>query len=174
MKKNPIKIILLGLDNSGKTSISLILQRKPELSNFTSLSFTKNHETISFKDLNTNTEFVIWDFGGQTSDRENHLKDLLKDYITGTNKIIYVIDIQDNSRYGLALKYLSDIIKELKRGKIILNISIFLHKFDPNLEITEENLFKLINKIHKIIPENYNYEIFKTSIYAIFHKSPII
>jgi len=169
--KEPIKIIILGLDNCGKTSISLLLQRKNTLSYFSSLSPTRGYDTQFFKDKNTNSEFVIWDFGGQGQHRDDHLKNLLSEYMVGTNKLIFVIDIQDIERYDLALDYLNKVIRELKRGNIKVKLSIFLHKFDSDLGLNEEAISGLKMKIKGIISKEFEYNIYTTSIYAVFRKT---
>ena len=98
--------------------------------------------------------------------------------IAGCSKIIYVFDIQDFDRYNLALKYFEsmiDLIKDNKEAKNI-EISIFFHKADPDLsqthpEITEMAIDNLKEKIKDIVDKtDIFYQIFKTSIYAIFEK----
>lgn len=169
--KKPIKIIILGLDNCGKTSISLLLQRKNKLSYFTSLSPTRGYDTQFFKDKTTNSEIVIWDLGGQEQHRDDHLKNLLSEYMVGSNKLIFVIDIQDVERYDLALDYLNKVMMELKRGNIRVKLSIFLHKFDSDIGLNEESISGLKKKIKEIIPKEFDYNIYTTSIYAVFRKT---
>ena len=57
------------------------------------------------------SEYNIWDFGGQEGYRKEYLDNFEK-YLTGANKIIYVIDVQDSTRYDLALEYMENVIKE--------------------------------------------------------------
>lgn len=169
--KKPNKIVIFGLDNCGKTSISLILQRKNILSFFTSLSPTRDYDTQLFKDKNSDSEFVIWDLGGQEQHRDKHLKNLLSEYMVGTNKLIFVIDIQDIERYDLALDYLNKVILELKSGKVKVRISIFLHKFDSGIDLDEELISGLKHKIEEIISNDFEYKMYTTSIYAAFRRT---
>lgn len=166
--------MIFGLDNSGKTSIVYCLQRKTKISNFTTLSPTRDFNVIIFIDSSTNQEFAIWDFGGQEVHRKVHLNKLLSDYIANANKIIYVIDIQDAERYDASLEYLKNITQELEKEKIILSMTVFLHKFDPDFEIDDTELKQLVGKIKNIIPKNYKLEISKSTINAVFQKSPIL
>ncbi len=170
--KNAKKIVIMGLDNSGKTSIVMCLKGVKNLSSFNAISPTRGFETISFSALNS--EFNIWDFGGQQKLREEYLKNF-NDHIKGASKLIYVIDIQDEKRYDTALEYLAEIIKLLRKTKITLDFSLFLHKFDPDLEllkkeIKEEVIQSLIKKIDDIIAPDFPFQIYKTSIYTVFQK----
>ena len=169
------KIVLMGLDNSGKTSIVLCLKGVKNLSSFSSIKPTRGYEINKFNTLGS--EFNIWDFGGQEQFREDYFKNFME-HIKGTSKLIYVLDIQDRERYDLSLKYLAKIITLLIENKLNLEFSLFLHKFDPdmeviNSEIKEEIAQPLIKKIENIIPQSIPYQIFKTSIYTVFQKSII-
>ncbi len=164
------KILFLGLNNSGKTSIVISLQKTTNLLSYTSLKPTKGIERTQFEDKKT--EFNIWDFGGQEKYRREHLE-RLPDYIAGTDKIIYVIDIQDEKRYVLAVEYLGKIIKILQSEKYMVKLSIFLHKFDTNYEIDEDTLIGLVNIIEEKIPNNYNHDISKTTIFTVFKKDSL-
>ena len=166
------KILVMGLDGSGKTSIILSLQQKTNLMSFFSLKPTQGLEIVKLKaDEKT---FAMFDFGGQDKFREYYLENFDK-YIQEVDKLIYVIDVQDVERYELAIKYLESIIEALKNENIIVNLSIFLHKFDPNLEkldqFSNENISKnIINKIEGIIPKDFKYNIYRTTIYTVFEK----
>ncbi|MFX1293747.1 MAG: ADP-ribosylation factor-like protein [Promethearchaeota archaeon] len=169
------KILIIGLDNSGKTSIVLSLQRNINLLSYYSLKPTRGIDIINFE--NHGMKLNIWDFGGQAEYRENYLKQLNK-YYKGLDKIIFVIDVQDIERYEIALDYLKKIVNALKKHKNNVNFSIFLHKFDPNLEklenFTDKHLsLHLISKIKQIIPPEVPYQMFKTTIFTIFQKRPL-
>jgi GTPase SAR1 family protein len=168
------KIILMGLDNAGKTSIVLSLKGDKNLLSFCKLSPTKDHDIVNmeFQD----TDFNIWDFGGQKTYRDKHIINFPK-YFKGCNKLIYVIDIQDINRYDMALDYLKTITNKVENHKNDFAFSIFLHKFDPKLQknhpdITEGLINELVDKINEIVGDEYDIEIFKTTIYTQFEKSP--
>ena len=169
--KIPKKIVIFGLDNCGKSSISLILQRKNILSYFTSLSPTRDYDTKHFKDKNSDSEFVIWDFGGQKQHRDKHIKNLISEYMIGTYKLIFVIDVQDIDRYDLALDYLKKVILELRGEKVNVRISIFLHKFDSGVDLNEDAISELKDNIKKIMFDDFEYKIYTTSIYTVFRRT---
>ncbi|MHA1130339.1 MAG: ADP-ribosylation factor-like protein [Candidatus Helarchaeota archaeon] len=60
--KTSTKIVIMGLDNSGKTSIVLSLSKDTNLLSYFSLKPTQG---INISTLEENgLRFVIWDFGG--------------------------------------------------------------------------------------------------------------
>ncbi len=171
------KILLMGLDNSGKTSILLSLKQDTNLLSFISLKPTKGINIENFEV--SDKELSVWDFSGQEIYRDDHLSSFYK-YSEKISKLIYVIDIQDVKRYKSALSYFQQIMNLLERDRIIIDIIFFLHKFDPNLkkkpgfENIEDIVDKeLVNKIPELIPPEYDIEIFKTSIYTVFEQNLI-
>jgi len=172
--EKPKKILMIGLDNSGKTSISKSLRGIKNLSAFNSTVPTREHDIKNFEILNS--KYVIWDLSGQETYRGEYLKQA-SNFFGGTSKIIYVIDVQDVKRYDLAIEYMIKVINSLDNQKDI-DFSIFIHKFDPDLEFDQELneiiIDKFIKKLKEKMPPNFNYSFHKTSIYAIFEKSTII
>lgn len=168
-----IKILLMGLDNCGKTSILSCLKGIKRISAFNSPKPTKGLDVQQFEALSS--KYAIWDFGGQQAYLDDYFDDF-ENFLKGANKIIYVIDIQDVKRYELSLKYLKKVINSIDKIRII-DFSIFLHKFDPDL-VFDQNLNEIviddfIKKIKENIPSEFIYSINKTTIYAIFEKSAI-
>ena len=173
-KPKQYKILIMGLDNSGKTSILISLSEDSNILSYCSIKPTIG---CDIKTVETEESLMsIWDFGGQEKFREEYLINF-KNYLEGATKIIFVIDVQDIQRYEIALEYLENIIKLLKEEGSLLELSIFLHKYDPNLSIKEEFEkideiveSKLINGLKDIIPPEFDYKLFKTSIYTVFDK----
>ncbi len=171
-QEKPTKILIMGLDNSGKTSILISLKKDANILSYFSLRPTKGVAIEKFESQN----IVCWDLGGQKKYREEYLKDLGK-YAKETDKIIFVIDVQDIKRFEVALEYLNRVVNNLQKTDSI-DFSIFLHKYDPNLNKLSkfkdiDNIIesKLVSEIKKIIPSNFNYDIFKTTIYTVFEKT---
>jgi small GTP-binding protein len=169
------KIVLMGLDNSGKTSIVLCLKGVKNLSAFSAIKPTRGLEINTFNTMGL--DFNIWDFGGQEQFREDYFKNFDND-MKGTSKLIYVLDIKDRERYDLSLKYLAKIIALLKKNKLSPDFSLFLHKIDPDMEsikkeIREEGIQTLIKQIEDLVPPDFPFQIYKTSIYTVFQKSII-
>ena len=169
-QEKPTKILIMGLDNCGKTSILISLRKDANILSYFSLRPTKGVAIEKFENI------VCWDLGGQKKYREEYIKDMGK-YVKETNKIIFVIDVQDIKRYEVALEYLNRVVENLISSNINLDFSIFLHKYDPNLnKLTKfkdiDNLIEsqLVSEIRKTISSKFNYDIFKTTIYTIFEK----
>jgi len=168
------KIMLLGLDNAGKSSIVLTLKGNKSLLSYSSLSPTKNHKITNMKI--SNTQINIWDFGGQEVYRNDHLE-RIDEYIEGANKLIYVIDVQDYKRYDKSLEYFEKVLELIEEHQDNIDFSIFLHKYDPNIETQNphihEKIEELIKKIKSILPPEINIRIFKTTIHTTFEKTPV-
>ena len=172
--EDSIKILLIGLDNGGKTSILKCLKGIKGLSAFNSPNPTRGLDVVQFEALDS--KYVIWDLGGQEAYHDEYFNDI-ENILRGTKKIIYVFDIQDAKRYDLAINYLKKMMNTIKNLNDI-DFSIFLHKYDPDLEFNQELneiiIDGLIKKIQGAIPTNLIYSLHKTSIYATFEKSTII
>ncbi|MFX0140845.1 MAG: ADP-ribosylation factor-like protein, partial [Candidatus Hodarchaeota archaeon] len=123
------KMIIIGLDNAGKTTILKTLKQEltPEL--FANMKPTTGVNIEQFTSTD-GMKFMVWDFGGQMAFREEYFR--RKDYyFSKIDKLIYVIDIQDPDRYEESIVYLLNIVGVVKLLKPIPNFIIFLHKFDP-------------------------------------------
>ncbi len=176
MRENTIinakKVLIMGLDNSGKTSIVLCLKGMKNLSSFSSLNPTRGFKINKFQALGS--EYSIWDFGGQEQFREGYLNDF-QNHIKKTNKFIYVLDVQDQERFDISLDYLDKIVILLRKHNVNVDFSVFLHKYDPDLELinkdfSEKAVSELIRNIKEVIPNDFTYQIYKTSIFTVFQK----
>mgnify|MGYP006277538225 CR=1 FL=1 len=175
-KSNSVrKIVIMGLNNAGKSSIALNLRGKKDLLSHLSLNPTEDHQVINTEIMNT--EFNFLDLSGQKEYRTEHLSNISR-YLEHCDKLIYVIDIQDKKRYELALDYLEKIIDKIKVMEPSLDLSIFFHKYDPGIKekhpSIQNKLKYLINEIKEIIPSKIPFEVFKTTIYTIFEKNPML
>ncbi|MHA2278301.1 MAG: ADP-ribosylation factor-like protein, partial [Candidatus Kariarchaeaceae archaeon] len=161
-KQDPIKFLIIGLDNSGKTSILKCLKGIKHLSAFNSPQPTRGAEVENFKVFDS--DYAIWDLGGQETYRKDYLLNF-EEFLKGTSKIIYVFDIQDVKRYDTAIEYMEKVLDSLDKKEEI-DFSIFLHKFDPDLqfnqELNKQVTDELIKKIKKKIPPNFVYSLHKT------------
>ncbi|MFX1345969.1 MAG: ADP-ribosylation factor-like protein [Promethearchaeota archaeon] len=171
-RPNKKKILVLGLEKSGKTSIVLSFIGKFNLSDYISLENSKNPNIVVLEI--DNIKFSIWDFSGKETYRNEFLKNF-NNYIKDTEEIFFVIDIQDLNSYDLALTFLQDIIEKLKEFNLTVEFTFFLHKYDqdlferiPSLKI--EKIDNLIARIKQIIPAEEFHEIYKTTIYTVLDK----
>lgn len=84
-----VRILILGLDNAGKTTILYRLQVDEVVQTIPTIGF--NVETVQYK----NIKFQVWDLGGQTS-----IRPYWRCYYPNTNAVIYVVDSADPDRIG--------------------------------------------------------------------------
>ncbi|MHA1438461.1 MAG: ADP-ribosylation factor-like protein [Promethearchaeota archaeon] len=165
MSKELQKIILCGLDNGGKTSILLLLNKKFSL--LTSIKPTFKAKITSQSISLLGLKVANWDLGGQKNYREIYLKNKEK-YFTDVQAIFFVIDAQCPERFEEAIKYLSEIVnivRELSNKN--LQFLILFHKIDPDIKNDKkiiENVNNLENKI-KEINSNVNFSFYRTSIH---------
>merc|ERR1711971_408418 len=80
-----MRILILGLDGAGKTTILYRLQAGEVVTTIPTIGF--NVETVTYKNL----KFQVWDLGGQTS-----IRPYWRCYYTNTDAIIYVVDSADS------------------------------------------------------------------------------
>ena len=109
--KKKTRILLLGLDGAGKTTILYKLQLGEYMITVPTIGF--NVETVEYNNLS----MTIWDVGGQTSIRK-----LWKHYFSGTNAIVYVIDSSDQERLDLAKEELASLLadEELQNADLLV------------------------------------------------------
>jgi small GTP-binding protein len=169
-----IKILIMGLDNSGKTSIILSLTKSTNLLSYYSLKPTVGAQIVNIEEGDAN--YNIWELGGQEQYRKDYLTDLEK-FFHEADRFIYVIDVQDAARYEEALEYLKTIIQVMPSNIKLADFSIFLHKYDPELELRsffgKNVVAELTTKIKKIVSSKLNCKIYKTSVYTVFKKDSI-
>eukprot|EP01083_Nonionella_stella_P082940 229139_1 len=113
-----VRILILGLDNAGKTTVLYKLQA-PESIKIHEPTIGFNVETLTHK----NIKFQVWDLGGQTN-----IRPYWRCYYPNTNVIIFVVDSADVDRMDLAKKELHSMLQEeeLKNTHIL----VFANKQD--------------------------------------------
>ena len=163
MSENIVKIIMTGLDNSGKTSIIYTLEQR-----FASMYALK--PTVSFtvrEDFKIlGLPIKIWDLGGQKQYRDEYLSK--KGFIFGeTNLIFFVIDIQDSKRYTEAVDYFEKSIDFLVKIGLRPIIIVLLHKADPEIRYTTKirNQLERLKELFATFPKDIQIEFYETSIY---------
>lgn len=86
IKPKQAKILIMGLDNSGKTTLVVRL-RQDVLHELEPTMYPYTEEVVL-----SGVKYKLWDLGGI----KNHK--IWKDYIYGADAIIYMIDASDHSR----------------------------------------------------------------------------
>lgn len=112
-----MRILMLGLDAAGKTTILYKLKLDQPSTNIPTVGF--NVETVTFK----NVKFGIWDVGGQ-----DKIRPLWRHYYTGTQGLIFVLDSSDRERIEEARQELYKIA--LDRSMSEVPILILANKQD--------------------------------------------
>ncbi len=114
-----VRILILGLDNAGKTTILYRLQNDTTESIQTIPTIGFNVETLQYK----NIKFQVWDLGGQTS-----IRPYWRCYYPNTDAIIFVVDSADTARLEVARQELQAMLQEEElRDSILL---VFANKQD--------------------------------------------
>ncbi|XP_071963663.1 ADP-ribosylation factor 3-like [Antedon mediterranea] len=105
---NPSRILMLGLDAAGKTTILYKLKLNETVTTIPTIGF--NVEEVS---PNRQVSFTVWDVGGQ-----DKIRCLWRHYYQGTEGLIFVVDSADRSRFEEAREELFAILEsdEMTRG----------------------------------------------------------
>ncbi|BET02645.1 ADP-ribosylation factor-like protein [Nesidiocoris tenuis] len=100
-KEKEMRILILGLDNAGKTTILKHLNHEDPTTISPTLGF--NIKTIVYGDYKLN----MWDVGGQKS-----LRSYWKNYFESTDGIVWVVDSVDTRRLDDCRRELHALIEE--------------------------------------------------------------
>ena len=115
-KKN-VRIVMVGLDEAGKTTILYSLKLGQIETTIPTISF--NVETVDYK----NISFTVWDVGGR-----DKIRPLWRHYFPNTQALIFVVDSSDIERIPEAAKELHKMLREEElRDAILL---VFANKQD--------------------------------------------
>ena len=108
--KRKLKLLMLGVDAVGKTTILYKLRLGKVVSSVPTVGF--NVETIEYK----STSIISWDLGGSA-----RLKLLWRHYYPETQGIIFVVDSSDKDSIDEAKEYLSSLLfEELLKDAVLL------------------------------------------------------
>jgi len=139
--KQDVRILMVGLDAAGKTTILYKLKLGEIVTTIPTIGF--NVETVEYKNL----KFTMWDVGGQ-----DKLRPLWRHYYQNTNGIIFVVDSNDRDRVNLARDELQKMLGEEELNNAIL--LVFANKQDlPNAMSTAEVTDKL--GLHSLRQRNW-------------------
>ncbi|XP_020625090.1 ADP-ribosylation factor 1-like 2 [Orbicella faveolata] len=128
--KKEMRILMVGLDAAGKTTILYKLKLGEIVTTIPTIGF--NVETVEYK----NISFTVWDVGGQ-----DKIRPLWRHYFQNTQGLIFVVDSNDRERAGEAREELNRMLgeDELRDATLL----VFANKQDlPNAmnaaEITDK------------------------------------
>jgi GTPase SAR1 family protein len=160
-----MKILFAGLDDSGKTSFLLSVDRK--FSKLIGLRPTKGADVSSIEALGAT--IFLWDLGGQKAYHEKYLNKA-QIYLFEADLLFYFIDIRNKARFEESLEYLKNIKKALAQLEQATPIIFVLSKGDPDIIDSKDikNNLKVIKKELAKISLVKSPEIYTTSVFQIF------
>merc|ERR1711865_1099635 len=128
--KEEMRILMVGLDAAGKTTILFKLKLGEVVTTIPTIGF--NVETVEYK----NIRFNAWDVGGQ-----DRIRKLWRFYYQGSQGIIFVVDSSDRDRIVDAHEELSKLLNDDELNDAV--VLVFANKQDlPNsmtaAELTEK------------------------------------
>eukprot|EP01083_Nonionella_stella_P116475 346112_1 len=131
VSKKDMRILMVGLDAAGKTTILYKLKLGEVVTTIPTIGF--NVETVDYK----NISFTVWDVGGQ-----DKIRPLWRHYYTNTQGLIFVVDSNDRDRIDAARDELHRMLNEDElRDSVLL---VFANKQDlPNAMSAAEMTDKL-------------------------------
>jgi len=141
------RILILGLDGAGKTTILYRLQVGEVVTTIPTIGF--NVETVTYKNL----KFQVWDLGGQTS-----IRPYWRCYYANTDAVIYVVDSQDRDRIGISKQELVAMLEEEELRKAVLVVLANKQDMDGAMSATDVS-----NALGLAALKSRSWSIFKTS-----------
>ena len=146
------KLLMIGLDNGGKTSILAVVQDK--FSIIKSLLPTRGvkRERLDFFGY----PIISWDLGGQVQYREKLYFNRPELFFTEADIILYVVDSQEPDRFPESANYFREVLKVLKELKEKPAILVVLSKSDQDIRKTlqwQQNVSTVKNKLGKVADE---------------------
>ncbi|XP_019950052.1 ADP-ribosylation factor 2a [Paralichthys olivaceus] len=139
--KKEMRILMVGLDAAGKTTILYKLKLGEIVTTIPTIGF--NVETVEYR----NISFTVWDVGGQ-----DKIRPLWRHYFQNTQGLIFVVDSNDRERIGEAREELMRMLAEDElRDALLL---VFANKQDlPNALNAAEITTKL--GLHDLTRRNW-------------------
>ncbi|KAJ1809842.1 Arf GTPase arf1 [Coemansia sp. RSA 2523] len=130
--KKEMRILMVGLDAAGKTTILYKLKLGEIVTTIPTIGF--NVETVEYK----NISFTVWDVGGQ-----DKIRPLWRHYFQNTQGIIFVVDSNDRDRIPEARDELQRMLNEDElRDAILL---VFANKQDLPTAMNNDEIVDSLN-----------------------------
>jgi len=140
-------LVLVGLDNAGKTTLLNTFEYKHSISFKTKPTVGNAVKRVEYK----NISLIIWDLGGQTATRKlwhHYFEDL-----GGLDSMIYMIDICDEDRYQQAVEVFYDVVADVLKQENSANkpmpaIFVCFNKIDLYREV-KQSVIQGLQQQHK-------------------------
>ncbi|MFX1568532.1 MAG: ADP-ribosylation factor-like protein [Promethearchaeota archaeon] len=152
------KLLMIGLDAAGKTSILAVIQDK--FSIIKSLLPTRGvkREKLDFFGY----PIISWDLGGQVQYREKLYFNRPELFFTEADIMLYVVDSQDSDRIPEAANYFREVLKVFEELHEIPQVLIVLSKADQDARQTlqwQQTVSSIKNKFNSIAEEFKEFSI---------------
>jgi len=166
------KLLMIGLDNGGKTSLLAVLQDKFSIIKDLLPTRGVKREKLDFFGF----PIISWDLGGQVQYRENLYFNKPELFFSEVDLILYVIDTQDPERFTESANYFRQVLNVLDDLEEFPPLIIVLSKSDPDVRKTlewQKSISSIKNKFNHIIGE---FDKFTTDYYdtTAFQKESIM
>ncbi|XP_074644653.1 uncharacterized protein LOC141901359 [Tubulanus polymorphus] len=134
--KQTMRILMVGLDAAGKTTILYKLKLGEIVTTIPTIGF--NVETVEYK----NISFTVWDVGGQ-----DKIRPLWRHYFANTQGLIFVVDSNDRERIVEAKDELFKMLNEDELKDSVL--LVFANKQDLPNALTASEITEALN-LHSV------------------------
>ena len=152
------KILMIGLDNGGKTSILAVLQDKFSIIKDLLPTRGVQREKLDFFGY----PIISWDLGGQVQYREKLYFNKPELYFSDADLILYVIDIQDADRFAESANYFKLVLTALSDLNENPPILVVLNKSDQDVRRTlqwQKSVDTVKNSFDKVVDEWDTFEV---------------
>ena len=130
---HPSRILLLGLDGAGKTTILYRVKLNENIQTIPTIGF--NVETVT---PCRGITFTVWDVGGQYK-----IRPLWRYYFQNTEGLFYVVDSSDTERINESAEELHNILSDYDMSNI--PVVIMANKQDLPNSLDSDELIKLLH-----------------------------
>ncbi len=160
------KLLMIGLDNGGKTSILAVLEDKFSIIKDLMPTRGVQREKLDFFGY----PIISWDLGGQVQYREKMYFTKPEIYFGEVDLILYVIDSQDPERFTESASYFKQVLKTLDELTEHPPIAVVLNKSDQDIRRTlqwQKNVDNIKGLFNTVLDEydNFKIDFYDTSIF---------
>lgn len=134
----PYKLLILGLNNAGKTSILYHLQLGHTITTQPTLGGNTEQLTITNAQTGHSVNFTCWDLGGQ-----EQLRSAWSLYYEQTDAVMFVVDAADSARFGAAKKALHSLLVDEPALKNAI-LLVMANKQDLDLASSPAELIEVL------------------------------
>jgi small GTP-binding protein len=161
-----IKVVIMGMENAGKTTIVDVLTEKIKETPTTPPNMIPTRDVARTPLEQKNT--VIWDFGGQELFRNTYISNP-ESYLRSISLVYYVVDVQDIYRHQSSVMYFMAVFQKIIRFSPDAELCFIFHKMDPKFDEEQKELkLKFLKAVEPFLQEkNLEFTHYDTSIFNL-------